>query len=567
MNHKLFLSIILMLICSAANAQQSKAEQFYLEGMRQLESDNPTAAFQMFRHSLQLDPHLAASKFQLSQFYQFLRDDSTATLLLQQAVTDVPDNFWYQQALVDLYARQGKNDDAITVLEQMSKQFPSNEEVLLMLESMYKQKQDYASVINILDRLETKEGKSEALSMEKYRIFVQMDDKDKAFNEIQSLIDEYPNDLHYKVLMGDLYLSNDEDDKALSIYDDVRQQDSTNVNLMASMLNYYQKKGLDSLYQQQVEDISINPKLEYETRLRFLNSLIIQNLNEKRDSTQLLGIFKKVLALPQEDTQVAELCVRYMVTLDMPADEVRPVLNQMLAIDPECQLARSQMLSYAIEEEDTTAIIRICKPAVDYSSDEPVYYYYLGIAYFQTDSIQEAISTFRKGLNHVDEDTDIGLVTGFYSILGDCYHKVGDMKKVYESFDSCLIYQPDNALVLNNYAYYLSLENKQLDRALEMSRLSLKKEPANYTYIDTYAWILFQQKRYAEAKECIDSALVILGDSISEHDNTIIEHAGDIYAKNGQIDRAVEFWQQAAALGNDTALLQKKLKKKKYYAY
>lgn len=567
MNHRLIISILMMLLCSAVRAQQSKAEQFYLEGMRQLESDNPTAAFQMFRHSLQLDPHLAASKFQLSQFYQFLRDDSTAINLLKQAVSDVPDNFWYQQALVDLYARQGKNDEAIAALEQMSEQFPTNEEVLLMLESMYKQKQDYASVINILDRLETKEGKSEALSMEKYRIFVQMDDKDKAFDEIQSLVDEYPNDLRYKVLMGDLYLSNDEDDKALNIYDDVRRQDSTNVNLMASMLNYYQKKDLDSLYQQQVEDISVNPKLEYETRLRFLNSLIMQNLNERRDSTQLLSIFKKVLAMPQEDTQIAELCVRYMVTLGMPADDVRPVLSQMLAIDPECELARSQMLSYAIEEEDTAAIIRVCKPAVDYSSDEPVYYYYLGIAYFQTDSIQQAISTFRKGLGHVDEDTDVRLVTNIYSILGDCYHKTGDMKKVYESFDSCLIYQPDNALVLNNYAYYLSLESKQLDKALEMSRLSLRKEPDNYTYIDTYAWILFQQKRYAEAKEYIDSALVILGDSITENDNTIIEHAGDIYAKNGQAERAVEFWQQAAALGNDSAILQKKLKRRKYYAY
>ena len=555
------------MFCSVVNAQQSKADQFYLEGMRLLESDNPTSAFQMFRHSLQLDPHLAASKFQLSQFYLFMREDSIATILLQQAVEDVPNNYWYQQALVDMYARQGKNDEAIAVLEQMSTQFPRDEQVLLMLESMYKQKHDYASVINILDRLETKEGKSEALSMEKYRIFVEMDDKDKAFNEIQALVDEYPNDPRYKILLGDLYLSNDDDEKALCIYKEVEQQDTTNVNLMAAMLNYYEKKGLDSLYQQQIESISINPKLEYETRLRFLNSLVIQNLNEKRDSTQLLNIFKKVLALPQEDTEIAELCARYMVTLDMPADDVRPILNQMLEIDPECQLARSQMLTYAIEEEDTAAVIRICKPAIDYSSDELLYYYYLGLAYFQSDSIKEAVNVFRNGLEQVSDNTPVDLITGMYSILGDCYHKLGDMRKVYEAFDSCLIYQPDNALVLNNYAYYLSLENKQLDKASDMSRMSLKKEPDNYTYIDTYAWILFQQKRYSEAKEYIDNALAIMGDSITENDNTILEHAGDIYAKNGDINKAIEFWQQAASLGNNTALLQKKLKKKKYYAY
>jgi tetratricopeptide (TPR) repeat protein len=97
-----------------------------------------------------------------------------------------------------------------------------------------------------------------------------------------------------------------------------------------------------------------------------------------------------------------------------------------------------------------------------------------------------------------------------------------------------------------------------------MSRRSLEKEADNYTYLDTYAWILFKQKKYTEAQEYIDKALAIMGDNIEANDATIIEHAGDIYAKIGQKERAVEFWQQAAELGNGSAVLQKKLKKKKY---
>ena len=556
-----------MLLCCAVRAQQSKAEQFYLEGMRQLEADRPTDAFQMFQHSLQLDPGLAASKFQLSQFYQFMRNDSLATDLLRDAVDEVPDNFWYQQALVDLYARLGKTDEAISVLEKMSERFPTNSEVLLMLEGMYKQKQDYANVVKILDRLETKEGKSESLSMEKYRIFVQMDDKDKAFEEIQSLADEYPNDLRYQVLMGDLYLSDDKNDKALSIYNNIAAQDSSNVYLMASMLNYYQKTGQDSLYQKMIEDISVNPRLDNETRFRFLNSLVVQNFNEKRDSTEMLNIFHKVLELPQQDTQIAELCVRYMILLKMPNDEVKPVLHQMLSIDPECEPARNQLLAYAIDEEDTTSIIRICKPAVDYSADNPLYYYYLGIAYFQSDSTDEALKVFRKELGKVTDETDVQLVANTYALMGDCYHKVGEMKRVYEAYDSCLLYRPDDALVLNNYAYYLSLEGKQLDKAETMSRRSLVKEPDNYTYLDTYAWIMFKQKKYAEAKEYVDNILTIIGDTIKTDDFTIYEHAGDIYAKNGQVDRALELWRISDSLGNPSAILQKKIKKQKYYAY
>ena len=126
------------------------------------------------------------------------------------------------------------------------------------------------------------------------------------------------------------------------------------------------------------------------------------------------------------------------------------------------------------------------------------------------------------------------------------------------------MYRPDDAMVLNNYAYYLSLEKRELDKAEEMSRRSLEKEGTNHTYLDTYAWILFQQKKYAEAKVYIDSVLVLAGDSLTDDDYNIIEHAGDIYAMNGLTAQAVGYWQQSYDMGNRSVTLQKKLKKKKY---
>ena len=144
---------------------------------------------------------------------------------------------------------------------------------------------------------------------------------------------------------------------------------------------------------------------------------------------------------------------------------------------------------------------------------------------------------------------------------------MGDMQHAYESYDSCLVYRPDEALVLNNYAYYLSLQRQKLDKAEDMSRRSLEQEPDNPTYIDTYAWILFQQKRYAEAKTYIDKALAIMADDIDADDANIIEHAGDIYARLGDKQTAMRYWTLSAQLGNDSPLLAKKLKKQKYYAY
>lgn len=564
---------------TVSEIQRRKAECVYYQALRQIHLGNITDGFQMLLHCLQIDPSQSGAKCQLSNFYRVLYNDSVASAVLKEAVQDSPNNYWYKYALVDCYARQDNIDDALSVVEEMLEQYPNKEDVLMMALAMYKQNQDYPNVIKLLNRLEVKEGKNESLSMEKYRTFLQMEDKEKAFNEIQSLVKEYPNEAKYQVLLGDLYLSNDENDKAYKIYSDIQKQDSSNIAVMASLLDYYVKTDKKDEYQNLVKRICVDPQLENETRMKFLSALVVRNLNEREDSTLLFNVFDQVLTMPQNDTQVAELYVKYMLTVKTDSTKVKPVLNKMLSIDPECDMARHQLLVYAIEEQDTTGVIRVCRPAVDYSSDNPLFYYYLGIAYYQKDNPQEAIDVFRKGINVISPSEDprsteiimseehIQLLANIYTLMGDCYHKMGDMKRVYEAYDSCLLLKPDETIVLNNYAYYLSLESKQLDKAEKMSKRTIEKEPDNYTYLDTYAWVLFQQKKYSEAKVYIDKTLSVMNNEYSEDDAGIIEHAGDIYAKNGLMQQAIDFWQQSSDLGNKSSILEKKLKKQKYYAY
>ena len=551
------------IIC-AQEVQENKADLFLYEGHRQLTLGNNSDAFELFRHSLQLNPKSASALAELSQFWNYMRNDSLAMDYLKRATEYDPDNYWMKESLVEQLVNSGKTDEAIAVLESLSKQFPDKEDVLMMLENLYTQKQDYDNVVKILDRLEIKEGKSEQLSMEKFRTYVQMKDEEKAFQEMSELADEYPNDPRYRVLLGDLYVGQDRFEEGLKIYKEVEEENPNNVYLMASILNYYSRTSQDSLYNLQIEKICLNPKLDNDTRLRFLNSLVMQNLQENQNPDHLISIFKKVQAMPQADTQILELNARFMATLKLPGEEVKPVLNQILEINPENELARSMLLNYAVEAQDTMEIINVCRPAVDYSVNDPIYYYYLGIAYYQTDSAQLAVDTYKKGFTKVDENTNLELLTNMYILMGDAYYKLKDRKHVYECYDSCLMYRPDEALVLNNYAYYLSLENKQLDKAAEMSRRALKQEGTNYTYLDTYAWILFQQKKYAEAKVYIDSTLAVMADSVSNDEFNIIEHAGDIYSKNGLTNQAMDYWQQSLDMGNKSVTLLKKLKKKKY---
>ena len=154
------------------------------------------------------------------------------------------------------------------------------------------------------------------------------------------------------------------------------------------------------------------------------------------------------------------------------------------------------------------------------------------------------------------------VVSDFYSIMGDIYHEKKMAAESYDAYDSALVYNPDNIGALNNYAYYLSVERKDLDKAEEMSYKTVKAEPKNSTYLDTYAWILFEKGKYAEAKIYIDDAMKNGG----EESDVIVEHCGDIYFMNGEKEEALKFWFKAKEMGCESKTLDKKIERKKYIA-
>ena len=406
----------------------------------------------------------------------------------------------------------------------------------MMLLELYENKSDYAKMVEVLDKIEVKEGKSEQLSMEKFRLFLQMNDEKRAFEEMENLADEYPNDLRYQVVIGDLYLDAGKKEDALKQFKSVEAQDPNNVTLLLSMANYYHQEGNDALYQEYISKLLTHKDVDDATRVRMLGVLVHENLTENSDSTQLLSLFDKVLQEPQEHTDILELKVRYMVTKKMPISEVKPVLQQMLDIDPENEMARQNLVMYVVEENDTLSIVNLCKPAVDYHSDNPIFYYYLGFAYFQMDEKEQSIEAFRGALERVEKsdllpEDKLKMRANSYALMGDVYHLLGQDDKAFLAYDSCLIYRRNDAMVLNNYAYYLSLKKKDLQRAEEMSRLSNELEPDNATYLDTYAWVLFQQKRYDEAKQYMDKVVELMERDGEEMSDDVADHIKQINKK------------------------------------
>ena len=547
---------------SLTSEQQRKYDYFFLEAMRLKEKKDYASAFGLLQHCLDIHPNAASALYEVSQYYMFLRQVPQGQEALEKAVANAPDNYWYSQGLASLYQQQNELDKAITLLEQMVVRFPAKQDPLFNLLDLYGRQEKYDKVISTLNRLEKHMGKNEQLSMEKFRIYLQMKDDKKAFQEIESLVQEYPMDMRYQVILGDVYLQNGKKQEAYDVYQKVLAAEPDNPMAIFSMASYYKQTGQEELYQQQLDTLLLNKKVTPDTKVGVMRQMIVENEQADKDSTQIIALFDRIMKQEQDDPQIPMLYAQYLLSKNMEAESV-PVLEQVVDLDPTNNAARMMLIGAAVKKEDYKQIIKVCEPGIEATPDALEFYYYLAVAYNQAEKPDSVISICKRALEHKTADGKKEIVSEFYSILWDMYHTQKQMKEAYAAYDSALVYNPSNIGALNNYAYYLSVERRDLDKAEEMSYKTVKAEPNNATYLDTYAWILFEKGNYAEARIYIDNAMKSEGGDKSD---VIVEHCGDIYYMTGDVDGALTYWKKALEMGSESKTLKQKIEKKKYIA-
>ena len=557
------------LICTAQNVQQ-RYDNFFLEAIVQREKGNSDAAFDLLRHCVDIDSTRSEAYFYLAQYYGALKQKDKMLGMMKKAVDLEPDNTTYLETLANVYISQRQYAEGIEMLERLYDKSRERDEVLGMLVQLYEQQQDYDNAIRTLNRLETLEGKSERLSFAKSSLFTQKGDKKAAISEMKKLADQYPHDNNYRCLYGNTLYVNGQQKKALAIFHEILKDDPDNRNAQMAMLAHYNEQHDSAAANRLIEEILLNKQSSTEDRVTLMRQVIGDSERAGGDSTRVLQLFHRMLDLPQSDADMALFCATYMNLKKMPKDSIGAVLEKAIQIAPDNAAARLQLVSYAWQNEDRDKVIALCKEARQYNPDEMAFYYYQGIAYYQNSQLDEALDAFQNGIGVITQQSDPAIVSDFYAVMGDIMHQKGMDREAYAAYDSCLQWKDDNIACLNNYAYYLSIKGEQLDKAEQMSYRTIKAEPKNATYLDTYAWILFMQKRYSEARIYIDQTL----QNDSDTSAVLLEHAGDIYYHVGDTDKALVFWQQSldrAIADNDKEIqgprrqvLIRKIKLKKY---
>jgi tetratricopeptide (TPR) repeat protein len=366
--------------------------------------------------------------------------------------------------------------------------------------------------------------------------------------------------MNYRVMMGNWLLQNELPADALKEYEFVLAQEPDNLMAQMSMLDYYNAIGQDSLAAELQEKLVVSPSTPLNSKMTLMRGIVNSNEQQGGDSTEVLRIFRHILAQPQKTSDMWELQAAYMSLKQMPQDSIDNSLRGALEVAPDNAGVRLQLIQSKWKEQLFDDVISLCKPALEYNPDEMAFYYFLGLAYFQKDEKDKALHTFQLGVSQINSESNKEIVSDFYAIMGDILHEKGREQEAYVAYDSCLQWKDDNLGALNNYAYYLSEKGKDLQKAEKMSYRTIKAEPKNSTFLDTYAWILFMQERYEEANIYIEQAV----QNDSTVSDVILEHAGDISAKLGNMKKAVEWWEKARDAGGNSKVLIRKIKLRKY---
>ena len=533
---------------------------FYEEAANQQALGKYDVTYELLQHCKNIAPDAAEVYFALSSYDRDLNSNAMAINDIKRAAELSPENSTYQEQLAMTYIATKDYPNAIKAYEKLYSSNPDRTDVLEILLSLYGQKKDYANMLATVDRMVSADGESEQTVLTRMHIYSLQGKKKEEFNTLKRFVDRYPNDMSYQVMMSNWLLQNGEKQKAFDILQKVQKTDPQNVQAKLSMIDYYRAENLDSIARKMEEGLLTNPHTSTDTKVSIIRSVIANNEASGGDSTKVLSLFRNILAGKQENADLAELYVAYLSLKKMPEDSIVGGLKRILEIAPDNKGARIELLRTLWGKIGNDEIIEISKPGVEYNPDEMAFYYFLGFAYIQKDDDDNAFDIFRKGVAQATDSSEPSLVSDMYSYIGDIYHQRGQIEEAYAAFDSCLQWKEDNVECMNNYAYFISVDGGDLSRAEQMSYKTIKAQPTNSLYLDTYAWVLFQEKRYAEAQIYIEQA--VANDSTNSY--VQLEHAGDIYIMLGETDKAIDYWRRAIQAGGDAKAIERKIRLKKY---
>ena len=524
----------------------------FSEALKEKVLGNIQKAGRYYTECLKINPQSDASMYELSILYSMGGDYKLGLQYGNMAMRTDPGNLWYQLNMANLYHTVEMNDSSIAVYERIRKKFPERTDLYFNLANIYKESGKHKEALHVFSEIEKQYGYQPNIALLREEIYEEQKNYGKAEEELDKLIQLFPGEIKYKILLAELYYKKGDTKAAENEYDKIEYLDPGNRHLLLSRITFYRKTNDYDEAFRLIDTLIDNQRVNPETKVQLVISLLTnpEEINKYPDE-----IFTRVEVLKKmypDEIRYYALLGDFYVKIEN-YQKASEEFKAFIAKDKSNYRVWEQLLFIENVLGNTDELYTLSNEAMSFFNTAPVLYFFHGLACTGLNKYEEAKDVLLKGITFAGSNKE--LVMQFYSLLGETYKNLGKNSLSDQAFDNALEIDPENLLVLNNYSYYLSLRGQNLKKALKMSSTTVKAEPNNSTYLDTYGWILFKLKKYQEALKYLKRAI----ENDESPSGEILEHYGDVLSQTGKKDEAVKYWSKALNFSENKAVLNKKI--------
>lgn len=539
--------------------KSAQADRLFVEGQKFMMLEDYEKAFFYFEKAHKYKPDAPAINFKLAEILARANQSEKALDYGLRAVEADPNNKYYHLLIAEVYSNQNKPKQAADILQSLMNNSEENQQYILELATLYLTAQDFDNALKALDQAEDYYGVVEQLTVQKQRIYLRRNNLEGAIGEGRKLIEAHPGQSSYVLSLVEILYNNDRADEALDLVLDALNNYPNQPELHMAAYTLYKTKGETDLSLEYLIMAFDNPELNGEVKAKAYNELLMDMQTVERDK-----LLDKLAAMMIEHNAGDPNVQIVLGDKEIARGNQKGALEhyeKSLNISPASAEVLQRVITLKFEaNKDFSEIEKYTIMGVDEFPEKPEFWFFDGTAKLAQKKYSEAKESLEQS-EDLNQGINKQLSLLVYGQLGDAYHGMGDLEKAYEYYDKGLKISSNDEHILNNYAYFLSLEKKDLDKAKKMSSKLVEKFPNNATYLDTHAWVLFQLEEYEAAKNYMAKAI----ENEVSPSGIMYEHYGDILYKLGEKSEAVKFWKKAEGGDEVSNLLANKIKDRKFY--
>ena len=499
----------------------------------------------LLREVVRTVPENDAAHFYLGLSEFCMNHIENAEAELEEAVRLDSSNFWYRSRLAMVYSAAGKEELTLAMFEDLIRDFPDKYDLYYTLAELYQSQGMQEKALETLTQIETVFGSNDMTAVAKFDLMRKLGREDEGYEYLEEFNRTYSSP-QVLSLLGDRQLSMYNDSLALAMYDEALDIDPSFTPAVLGKAETFritrQYDRYFSLLRSFVDDDSVPAA----GKCSYLNLLVRSADGHfmKSFGPQMDTLMDRCSEKYPKDSLVAVMTgIYYYAKGD--GDRAESIFRENAMNWPQSEYAASTYVELLMYLQKWDALVEESRKAAARFPSEPAFWEYASLGEYNRGNYREVIDICGKVLDMAPEDS--ATVLNAYTTMGDMYYKTGEKKKAFKAYDKALKVNPDYVPVLNNYAYFLSLEKKQLKKAYAMSKKTVELEPQNSTYLDTFGWILYLQGKALEAKPFFKNAVMLYGGKESP---VILDHYAEVLFALKEYDLAFLYWNQAKAINN-----------------